>query len=127
MGTVILLIALLVEIGFAAYCFLTHSRQVQVRSYLWIAAFGAFVLFTLASIIRWSFRWYLLALLLLVWVWLLLLLASAHLLKLGLWALGSRAQEFAFRVGLAMVLSLMIFSTYNDVARLIQKLTGAGS
>ncbi|MFN8442845.1 MAG: hypothetical protein U0175_18860 [Caldilineaceae bacterium] len=67
MGTVILLIALLVEIGFAAYCFLTHSRQVQVRSYLWIAAFGAFVLFTLASIIRWSFRWYLLALLLLVW------------------------------------------------------------
>ena len=44
MGTIILLIALVVEIGFAAYCFATRSRQVQVRSYLWIGAFGAFVL-----------------------------------------------------------------------------------
>ena len=42
-------------------------------------------------------------------------------------ALNERAQENAFRVGLAMVGALMIFSTYNDIARLIHKLAGAGS
>jgi regulator of sigma E protease len=41
-------------------------------------------------------------------------------------ALNERTQEFAFRIGLAMVGTLMIFSTYNDIARLIQRLvTGA--
>jgi regulator of sigma E protease len=30
-------------------------------------------------------------------------------------------------VGLAMVGTLMIFSTYNDIARLIQRLTGHAS
>lgn len=67
MGTIILLSAFIIEIGFAAYCIFTHASQVQVRSYLWIGAFGAFVIFTLASVIRWSFRWYLLAVLLLIW------------------------------------------------------------
>ena len=42
-------------------------------------------------------------------------------------ALNERAQEYAFRVGMAMVGALMIFSTYNDVARLVHKLAGAGS
>lgn len=67
MGTIILLIAFVVEIGFAAYCFSTRARQERVRSYIWIGALGAFVLFTLASVIQWGFRWYLPALLLLVW------------------------------------------------------------
>jgi regulator of sigma E protease len=42
-------------------------------------------------------------------------------------ALPERAQEYAFRLGLAMVGTLMIFSTYNDIARLFRKLTGVGS
>jgi regulator of sigma E protease len=42
-------------------------------------------------------------------------------------ALNERAQEFAFRVGLAMVGALMIFSTYNDLARLIAKWAGGAS
>ncbi len=59
------------------------------------------------------------------------LLDGGHLLFFGIEAargraLNERAQEFAFRVGLAMVLSLMLFSTYNDIARLIQRLTAAG-
>lgn len=33
--------------------------------------------------------------------------------------LGPRAQEFGFGVGIALVLSLMVFATYNDVARLL--------
>lgn len=60
------------------------------------------------------------------------LLDGGHLVFFGIEAvrgraLNERAQEFAFRVGLAMVLSLMIFSTYNDIARLIQRLTTPGS
>jgi regulator of sigma E protease len=60
------------------------------------------------------------------------LLDGGHLLFFGIEAargraLNDRAQEFAFRVGLAMVGVLMIFSTYNDISRLIQKLTGGAS
>jgi regulator of sigma E protease len=33
--------------------------------------------------------------------------------------LGSSAQEIAFRIGLAMVLSLMVFATWNDISALI--------
>jgi regulator of sigma E protease len=60
------------------------------------------------------------------------LLDGGHLLFFGIEALrgralNERAQEMAFRVGLAMVGALMIFSTYNDIARLINKLAGGGS
>ena len=36
-------------------------------------------------------------------------------------ALNQKAQEFGFRVGLAVVGSLMIFATYNDIARLTRQ------
>lgn len=60
------------------------------------------------------------------------LLDGGHLLFFGIeavrgQALNERAQEVAFRVGLAMVGVLMIFSTYNDIARLIQRLAGGAS
>lgn len=60
------------------------------------------------------------------------LLDGGHLLFFGIEAargraLNERAQEVAFRIGLAMVGMLMIFSTYNDIARLIQRLAGAAS
>jgi regulator of sigma E protease len=32
--------------------------------------------------------------------------------------LGQRAQEYSFRVGLAMVLTLMVFATWNDLVHL---------
>ena len=32
---------------------------------------------------------------------------------------GQSAQEIAFRIGLVMVLSLMVFATWNDISRLI--------
>lgn len=40
-------------------------------------------------------------------------------------ALADRTQEYAFRLGLAMVCTLMVFSTYNDLARLVRKLAGS--
>jgi regulator of sigma E protease len=60
------------------------------------------------------------------------LLDGGHLLFFGIEALRGRAlnertQEYAFRIGLAMVCTLMIFSTYNDIARLIRKFAGVGS
>ena len=61
MGTIVLLIALVVEIAFAAYCTITKSNQEKVRSYIQIGSLAAFVLFALISVIRWSFRWYMLA------------------------------------------------------------------
>jgi len=67
MGIMILISAFIVEVGFAAYCFATHSRHVQLRSVIWLGAFASFVLFTLAAVIQWSFRWYLLGGLLFSW------------------------------------------------------------
>jgi regulator of sigma E protease len=58
------------------------------------------------------------------------LLDGGHLVFLGIEALRGRAlndrmQEYAFRLGLAVVGALMIFSTYNDIARLVRRFTGA--
>lgn len=60
------------------------------------------------------------------------LLDGGHLLFFGIEAIRGRAlnertQEYAFRLGLAMVCTLMVFSTYNDLARLIRKFAGVGS
>lgn len=60
------------------------------------------------------------------------LLDGGHLLFFGIEAvrgraLNDRTQEFAFRLGMAMVGALMIFSTYNDLSRLLQRLTGGSS
>jgi dienelactone hydrolase len=67
MGTLILLIAFVIEITFVAYCLVTKSNQEKVKSVIRIGAFFAFVLFTLVSVIQWNFTWYLLAALLFIW------------------------------------------------------------
>ncbi|PZU85228.1 MAG: RIP metalloprotease RseP [Shinella sp.] len=51
-------------------------------------------------------------------------LDGGHLLLYALEALrgkpvGPNAQEIAFRIGLAMIVSLMVFATWNDISRLI--------
>jgi dienelactone hydrolase len=67
MGTVILIIAFVIEAAFATYCIITRSNQKKVRSFVRIGAFAAFVLLALVSLIHWNFTWYLLAALLLIW------------------------------------------------------------
>ncbi len=59
------------------------------------------------------------------------LLDGGHLLFYAIEALRGRAlndrvQEYAFRVGLALVCSLMLFATYNDVARNLRRFAGLG-
>ena len=88
MGTIILITALVIEVAFATYCIITRSNQEKVKSFIRIGAFAGFILFTLVSVIQWSFRWYLLAALLLVWA------------VLGAWTLvRKKAEKKEFRAG----------------------------
>ena len=92
MGTIILIIAFITETAFATYCVITRSKQEKVRSFIRIGALAAFILFTLVSVIQWSFRWYGLAALLFVWA------------ALGAWTLvGRKAEKKEFSAGRTVV------------------------
>ncbi|MNW45643.1 isoform II [compost metagenome] len=67
MGIIILIISAVIEIALAIYCIATKSNQKRIRSWVRIGVFATFVIFTLASVIQWGFRWYLLAVILLIW------------------------------------------------------------
>lgn len=67
MGAIILILAAVVEIAFAAYCIVTKSSQPAIKRWVGIGAGATFALLTAVSVIQWSFRWYLLALVLGVW------------------------------------------------------------
>ena len=54
------------------------------------------------------------------------MLDGGHLLFFAIEAvrgrpLGDRAQEYGFRIGLALVLSLMVFATWNDIIRIYER------
>lgn len=67
MGIILLIIAAVIEVTFGVYCIATKSNQKRIRSWVRISAFATFVIFTLISVIKWSFRWELLAAILLIW------------------------------------------------------------
>jgi predicted dienelactone hydrolase len=67
MGAIILIISAAIEIVFTIYCIATKSNQKIIRSWIRISAFALFVIMTIATVIQWSFRWYLLAAILLIW------------------------------------------------------------
>lgn len=67
MGNIILVIAAIIEVAFGVYCIATKSNQKGIRSWVRISAFVTFGIFTLVSVIEWSFRWKLLAVILLIW------------------------------------------------------------
>jgi dienelactone hydrolase len=67
MGTLILFIALIIDVAFTTYCLITKSNQEKINSYIRIGALAAFMLLTLVSVIHWNFTWYLLAGLLFIW------------------------------------------------------------
>ncbi|QDQ02407.1 alpha/beta hydrolase [Lysinibacillus fusiformis] len=64
MGTLLLLIALAFEIAFSIYCIVTKQNHKKIMNWMRIAIFTAFVILTLSSVIVWSFRWGMLAILL---------------------------------------------------------------
>lgn len=63
---ILFLAVVLIETALAAFCIITKSNQVKIRSTLRIAAFLTLVLLTVLPIIDWSFRYYSLTALLLV-------------------------------------------------------------
>ncbi len=67
MGTIILIIATIIEVALTAYSLITKSCQIRTRSWIRISTLAAFVIFSLVSVIKWGFRWYLLAAILLIW------------------------------------------------------------
>lgn len=67
MTNLIFIIALLIEIGFAAYCMKTHSNQKKIHNLLRISVLILFILMTLVSVLQWGFRYLLFAALLLIW------------------------------------------------------------
>ncbi|WP_394234880.1 dienelactone hydrolase family protein [Niallia oryzisoli] len=66
MGTLLLLIALIFEIAFAIYCIKTKQNHKQLKNWIRIAVFIAFIILTLSSVIMWSFRWFILGILLFI-------------------------------------------------------------
>ncbi|MFZ7942405.1 alpha/beta hydrolase family protein [Neobacillus sp. 19] len=66
MGTLLLLIALTFEIAFAIYCMVTKQNHKKIKNWMRIAVFCAFIILTLSSVIVWSLRWVLPAILLLI-------------------------------------------------------------
>ncbi|SDN47665.1 alpha/beta hydrolase family protein [Acetanaerobacterium elongatum] len=66
MAWIILIITAVIEIAFAVYCMVTKSNHQNLRNWLRVGVFTVFIIAVLVSVIKWSFRWYLLAALLLV-------------------------------------------------------------
>ncbi|KGM45040.1 dienelactone hydrolase family protein [Neobacillus niacini] len=66
MGYLLLLIVLILEIGFAIYCMVTEQKHKKIKDWMKISVFIAFVILTLSSVIVWSFRWVIPAILLFI-------------------------------------------------------------
>lgn len=66
MAYLILLIVLIFEIAFAIICIVTKQTHQKTKNWIRIAAFIAFVILTLSSVIVWSLRWVMLGILLLL-------------------------------------------------------------
>lgn len=66
MATLLLLMTLIFEVTFAAYCITTKENHPKVKNRIRIGMFIALVILTLSPVIVWSFRWVMLALLLFI-------------------------------------------------------------
>ncbi|MGE7690243.1 alpha/beta hydrolase family protein [Lysinibacillus sp. NPDC097214] len=64
MGILLLLMALILETAFAIYCIVTKQNHKKMKNWIRIAVFMVFVILTVSSVIVWSFRWVMLAILL---------------------------------------------------------------
>lgn len=67
MGTMILVIAIIIEIAFSVFCICTKSLNKNIRSIMRIGSFLVFIILILTSVIDLNFRWKWLSALLLVW------------------------------------------------------------
>ena len=61
MGSLLLAIALIIEIAFAIFCLVKKQNNKKFKNWMRVAIFIAFVILTLSPVIVWSFRWIILA------------------------------------------------------------------
>lgn len=66
MGILLLLIALIFEITFAIYCIVTKQNHKKIKNWIRITVFIVFLILSVSSVIVWSFRWVMLAILLIL-------------------------------------------------------------
>lgn len=64
MGIMLLVIAVIIEMTVATWCIVTKQNHNRIRNWLRVAELSAFLILILSSVIVWSFRWVLLAVLL---------------------------------------------------------------
>lgn len=117
MGTIILLMAIIVETGFAIHCIRTKSDQQKTRSIIYVGIFIGFIVFLLASSINLNFRWKALALLLLVWAVLGILTLIGYKVDNKEYKLGriiKRAVSMVFLVAIALIPAL-VFPEYKII------------
>lgn len=96
-GTIFLLIALAVQIGYTGYCVFKKSYQPKAKHILRFSAFAIMVIFLLLGIIHWDFRWKP------------LFFCLSFMAILSLTALLRRAEAKTFRIGRAIVSGLLSF------------------
>src|SRR5665648_696247 len=77
MEAIAIIMAIIIEIGFATYCIFTKSYQNKIRSYIRIGEFAAFSIFILIAGIQWNVRWYGLA----AWFFILAVLSVGRLMR----------------------------------------------
>jgi predicted dienelactone hydrolase len=77
LGTIVLIIMLVLELGFAVFCIITKSYQKLIRSMVSIGVFAVMFVLLLTGVMQWGFRWFMLFTILLIR----LLSAGWYLLK----------------------------------------------
>ncbi len=77
LGTIVLVIMLVLELGYTVYCITTKANQRLVRSWLQLSTFVIMFILLLSKVMSWSFRWYLFSAYLLIRA----LLAIRYILK----------------------------------------------
>lgn len=106
MGKVILFISVLIEIAFAIYCIRLKSNRKKEKDILRIIEFGTFALFTVLSVITWSFQYQLFAAILL----LLAIMAMVSLIRKKEDKKPYKAGRIIGKaIGMSVLLSLAIF------------------
>jgi hypothetical protein len=58
MGIIILIVAFVMEVVFAAYCIVMKSNQMRIRSIVYTSALAVFAILALVPVLEWSTRWY---------------------------------------------------------------------
>jgi len=105
MSTIIMFIAVIIEIVFAIYCIITKSNQKPIRNWIRIVTFTMFVILSLTPVIPWSFKWKPLGVVLFVWA----IMASISLIRKKTYKNEYRTLKVVFKsIGILMIVAIAL-------------------